>query len=436
MLGVNGMREGNQEGENSLIGKLNKISLADENSVVVGEGSAGSSKASAQRQRKENRNKKGNSLSRKGSTLQTREVLTTLNASAIERLFDIAEQAVFKKKPYTLDVVKDQETISSSNRMACAANTRSGGEEQVTYSKRCARESDTLLLDCPESLKHVSQSFLKQVEAFDLADQCNKGLGVMPKPGLLVSKVQDVPAISKGGSSPVEQGKDEKQDMEKTEDKKNEIPEDFKFCFEELDKPAPALYGRAELSTEEARAYEQAQSRYAQMIENLNKNVTHPIRKDVPTGGEQGAKTTNEENIVTDDEILSQPRYPQAIKVFCVEHKNDRSNTFYRKFTACALSSVWETYLSKDPYHLHWYEIIRENLPCHLYFDLEYPTEKGLNAGVDGNQLVDILIENVNSLLLYVRIYVCHASLLVYLFFYWNRINTFCMNAGGTLIYL
>ena len=406
------MRRGKQEGKDSLIGKLSKLSLADENSVV-GAGSAGSCKASTQPQRKENKRVSSKSLSRKGSTSQTREVLTTLNASAIERLFDIAEQAVFRKKPYKEDVVKDQETsrntITSSNRMACAANARSVGEEQGTYSKRCARESDALLLDCPESLKHVNQSFLKQVEAFDLADQCNKGLGVMPKPSLLVSKVQEVPAISKDASSPVEQSKDEKQDMEKTEDKQNEIPDHFRFCFEELDKPAPALYGRAELSTEEARAYEQAQNRYAQMIENLNKNVTHPIRKDVPLGGEQGsnAKTADKEAILTDDEILSQPRYPQAIKVFCVEHKNDRSNTFYRKFTACALSSVWETYLSKDPYHLHWYEIIRENLPCHLYFDLEYPTEKGLNTGVDGNQLVDILIENVNLLLLYVHIGYC-----------------------------
>jgi len=426
------MKGETKEDKDALLGKLNKLSLADENSVEVG--SIGSGEATAQRQRKVNKNKKGtsSSVSRKGSTLQAREVLTTLNASAIERLFDIAEQAVFTKRTYKEDVIIKQDTLlesmSSGKGTTCAGNARALGEEQVAHSKRCARESDALLLDCPESLKHVNQSFLRQAEAFDLADQCNKGLGEMAKPGLLLSRVQDVPAIAKDASSPVEEDKDEKQGTEKPEDDQNEIPEQFRFCFEELDKPAPALYARADLTTEEATAYEQAQNRYARMIENLNKNVVHPIQKNVSSGGGRGsgADYANEETVVTDDAILSQPRYPQAIKVFCVEHKNDRSNTFYRKFTACALSSVWESYLSKDPYHLHWYEIIRENLPCHLYFDLEYPTEKGLNAGVDGDYLVGILVENVNLILLYVVIVLAVTNYVVFMYACnYNRVKCF-----------
>ncbi|KAI9123292.1 hypothetical protein K1719_006181 [Acacia pycnantha] len=38
----------------------------------------------------------------------------------------------------------------------------------------------------------------------------------------------------------------------------------------------------------------------------------------------------------------------------------------------------------------HHYEVIKEGLPCHLYFDLEF--NKRVNPGKDGYEMVDLLI--------------------------------------------
>jgi hypothetical protein len=41
----------------------------------------------------------------------------------------------------------------------------------------------------------------------------------------------------------------------------------------------------------------------------------------------------------------------------------------------------------------HYYETIQEGTPCHLYFDIEF--EKGLNDGINGEELISIFKEYV-----------------------------------------
>lgn len=49
--------------------------------------------------------------------------------------------------------------------------------------------------------------------------------------------------------------------------------------------------------------------------------------------------------------------------------------------------------MSMPPNKRHYYEMIQEGMPCHLYFDIEF--EKELNPGVDGNNLLEIFKDYV-----------------------------------------
>ena len=57
---------------------------------------------------------------------------------------------------------------------------------------------------------------------------------------------------------------------------------------------------------------------------------------------------------------------------------------------------VWRRYLRQPPISRHWYEIIREDRACHMYFDIEY--SKAANPGVDGDTVVDLVVTLVKRL--------------------------------------
>ncbi|KDD71281.1 hypothetical protein H632_c5388p0, partial [Helicosporidium sp. ATCC 50920] len=52
--------------------------------------------------------------------------------------------------------------------------------------------------------------------------------------------------------------------------------------------------------------------------------------------------------------------------------------------------AVWAAYRASAPLERHWYEVIRENRPCHLYLDLEFCAVSFPRA--DGNGLVDAVL--------------------------------------------
>ncbi|KAK7283601.1 hypothetical protein RIF29_13225 [Crotalaria pallida] len=61
-----------------------------------------------------------------------------------------------------------------------------------------------------------------------------------------------------------------------------------------------------------------------------------------------------------------------------------------RRFLVSTYAEFWKRYKSMDPKFRHHYEVIREGLPCHLYFDLEF--NKNANVGKDGDRMVDLLL--------------------------------------------
>lgn len=69
-----------------------------------------------------------------------------------------------------------------------------------------------------------------------------------------------------------------------------------------------------------------------------------------------------------------------------------------RTFLASTLDAFWTHYVACPEEQRHHYEIIRQDRPCHLYLDLEYPTwdeetKSKLNQEMDGNQRVNALLK-------------------------------------------
>ncbi|KAG7392264.1 hypothetical protein PHYPSEUDO_001368 [Phytophthora pseudosyringae] len=73
-------------------------------------------------------------------------------------------------------------------------------------------------------------------------------------------------------------------------------------------------------------------------------------------------------------------------RVFSFESAGDGK----RRFLVASFAEFWKNYTKTHADHRHVYEIIREGVPCRLYFDLEF--KRGINPHVDGNSLVARLV--------------------------------------------
>lgn len=69
-----------------------------------------------------------------------------------------------------------------------------------------------------------------------------------------------------------------------------------------------------------------------------------------------------------------------------------------RKFIGNAADEFALKYLSFPPHMCHHYEIIRENMPCRLYFDIEF--KRGLNPTCDGDAMMRIFTSRLKAFLL------------------------------------
>ncbi|KAK9811730.1 hypothetical protein WJX72_009209 [[Myrmecia] bisecta] len=81
-------------------------------------------------------------------------------------------------------------------------------------------------------------------------------------------------------------------------------------------------------------------------------------------------------------------RLDEIVKVFCQERGGERG--YHRQFVAASHAALWARCNALPPQDRHYYEVIKEGSPCHLYFDLEYAT--ACNADVDGDALVEKLL--------------------------------------------
>lgn len=77
------------------------------------------------------------------------------------------------------------------------------------------------------------------------------------------------------------------------------------------------------------------------------------------------------------------------IAIFSFEF--DQSKIGSRKFVVCSLHDFWARYklMTKG----HYYELIRTDSPCHLYFDLEFDFD--LNPTANGSEMLQTFIELV-----------------------------------------
>ena len=66
-----------------------------------------------------------------------------------------------------------------------------------------------------------------------------------------------------------------------------------------------------------------------------------------------------------------------------------------RKYIAASCLRIWHE-IQQQPGQRHVYEIIRQETPCNLYFDLEYQFSD--NEGSSGNDMVERLLQIVDSI--------------------------------------
>lgn len=116
--------------------------------------------------------------------------------------------------------------------------------------------------------------------------------------------------------------------------------------------------------------------------------------KKMMLGEDQWVKAHRQQDMFEEVEKLkmTDPRMADSNytwRYFCREnHKSGR-----REYFATTHLNLWYEYKNEPKNERHYYELIVENTPCYLYFDLEFSTVA--NPGVDGETLTDYLIELV-----------------------------------------
>ena len=323
---------------------------------------------------------------------------------------------------------------------------------ELMYRQRCSADSEALLASCPSHLCHLSQTYLKQADAFNLADQCNAGLTMLPQPEVVLSSVQEVPkrpssasVVSKRPSSASPAQREPDSDGAAVPEAASAAPI-VRFSFNlahyndgsaaetekkkenhqnDDDDESGRKRARSEKENDDKEALKKMQAQYAAALSQFNTSTepqqqeaqqTGALRPPTTTDSKNKNKTTEDEedlqqqqtttttNVSTDGVVSVPARRQESIVVFCVEKPSDRAGLFYRNFTATSYAAVWRTYINAQrpgSNTLHWYEVVREGRPCHLYFDLEFgrSTAQKWNDDVDGDRMVDALLGHVAVLL-------------------------------------
>lgn len=84
-------------------------------------------------------------------------------------------------------------------------------------------------------------------------------------------------------------------------------------------------------------------------------------------------------------------RRNEGFAVFALE--NERTTNGRRRYLVCRKDDFWDRYRRMEKDQRHFYEIIREGTPCHLYFDLEF--NRDINFLRDGPAMVRSFISFV-----------------------------------------
>lgn len=320
---------------------------------------------------------------------------TTRNTST-ERLLDIAEQALM-------------ETHNSrrKERVSSLAETRVGNgvpitSETMSYSTMCIRDSNALADECPDSFGKVDTQWFTLLDAVQLADQLNTTLPKLPKKDIIMSKDQRIPMKNKKDGL-LHFTSDEVDGRSHELDKSDSAEErGISFDFSENAKSHSNIYEHVEITEEQKKQKDALRQKYIDILNELNKDIEfqksvhlskteHRVKDEVPCVQKDQQQQHNDDCAIPQDDKRPSS-YPNAIRIFGVEHLNRDKTKYTYKFHTCSVSVAWKFHLENDPSNLHWYEILRDDFPCHLYFDLEYPKGPTLNENVDGDAMVDTLL--------------------------------------------
>ena len=342
----------------------------------------------------------------------------------------------------------------------------------TAFRHQCVQESEALLSSCPPHLSQVNQTYMRQVEACQLADQCNAGQPLFsPPPEIVLSSVQPHSLLSSSSSisgkkdatmvgnkkkKTKEEGVDEDEEarcplQEGNVENASNLPV-IHFSFDSKKQSAlDAIVAtekerrRRELQLQQQQRQQQEKTKkrkeegseeeqlqqmrreYMQLVKQL-KEPCAPPEAQLPainqpalpplagSGGSAGVGGNSIDNHATEQQQQQQQKEgeekeegeeqddaeaimksirirQEIIRVFCVENLNERNGAYYRNFVATSYASVWKSFVSAArPGILHWYEVIREGRPCHLYFDVEFGRGEGWNEGVDGDRIIDSIV--------------------------------------------
>ena len=84
----------------------------------------------------------------------------------------------------------------------------------------------------------------------------------------------------------------------------------------------------------------------------------------------------------------------EKIKSKSCDSNDDKGPSSFRQYVVSGLEEFWNYYFQLPADKRHFYEVIPENTPCHLFFDLEFETQS-TNLHKDGRKLTEIWIQYV-----------------------------------------
>ena len=95
--------------------------------------------------------------------------------------------------------------------------------------------------------------------------------------------------------------------------------------------------------------------------------------------------------------ILSEQICTEGLKIYSFE----TIESGQRKFLVASWSRFLDEYLSTVGDHGHFYEIIREDTPCRIYFDLEYSIEENPTGNGDAltSKWIDLVVWKLHELI-------------------------------------
>jgi hypothetical protein len=301
---------------------------------------------------------------------------------------------------------------------------------QLVVSQDAITKEDSLIAAaCPwHDLRHINRTFKTQQDAFEYADGINNQLNIIPERQPVIMAVITTKGTTSdgdrrcssasGGHGLVGGHNAQREDVEE---------EDGNAAVGTDNKSNASLQPRTFLNR--GATYTGTNKRSSTASNSLSQNNKDGVRKpkvksqpsqavlaayEALTSSLEAAKTELEKQQVQQHHPPpsppeEEPKLPQlhdqAVRVFCVEKPIYKKNSdgisnnhndppgYYRSFVAASITSLWREFRCTPPPKRHWYEVIREGHPCHLYFDIEF--QQDINPGVDGHSLVSKLIDRV-----------------------------------------